>query len=109
SGARQTPMPTRSHSCRARCGSLLGCPFAGTEFMDEAVDVLLANALALGFGATVGVNFVPPRATLIVAQGLANQFAHGAALSLRDRLCALEHIWRQGYREGSGVPHGDIV
>jgi len=77
--------------------------------MDEAVDVLFADALALGLGAAVGIDVIPPGASFVVAEGLADQFAHGAAFFLCDGLGALQHIGRKGYGERSGVPHGDIV
>jgi hypothetical protein len=43
-----------------------------------------------------------------VAQGLADEFAHGAALPFGDGLGAFQHVRGQGYGEGSGVSHGDI-
>lgn len=37
--------------------------------MDEAVYVLLADALAVGFEAAVGVDIVPPGAAFVMAEG----------------------------------------
>jgi len=62
--------------------------------MDEAVDIFFADTLALGSGATVGIDLVPPGAALVVTQGLADHFAPGAALFLRStgraRACPAE-------------------
>ena len=77
--------------------------------MNEAVHVLFADALAAGFGATVGVDVVPPGAAFVMAKGLADEFTHGAALPLRDGLGALQHVGWERYGKRSGVPHGDIV
>ena len=77
--------------------------------MDGAVDILLCDALAGGFGAAVGVDVVPPGAAFVVAEGLADEFAHGAAFLLGDGLGALQHVGGEGYGEGAGVAHGDVV
>ncbi len=77
--------------------------------MDEAVDILFADALAVGFGAAVGVDIVPPGAAFVVAEGFADEFAHGAALPLGDGLGALQHVGRKRDRECFRVPHGDII
>ena len=99
----------RSFGDGGRRELLPGCAFGGAQFVDEAVYVLLANALAGGFGAAIGVDVVPPRAAFVVAESLANEFAHSATLPLGDGLGTLQHVRGKGYGEGSGIAHGDIV
>ena len=77
--------------------------------MDEAVYVLLADALAVGFRAAVRVDVVPPGASFVMAKSLANEFTHGAALFLGNRLGTLQHVGGKGDGKRSGVPHGNIV
>lgn len=77
--------------------------------MDESVYILLADALAVRLRAAVGIDVVPPGAAFVMAEGLADEFAHGAALFLGNGLGTLQHVGREGYGKGSGVPHGDIV
>ena len=57
--------------------------------MDKVVHVLLADSPAAGFGAPISVDVVPPGAAFVMAEGLADEFAHGAALLLRDGLARL--------------------
>lgn len=90
-------------------GSLFGGAFGGAQFVDEAVHILLADALAVGFRAAVGVDIVPPRTSFVMAEGLAYEFAHGSALLLGYGLGTLQRVGREGHGKPSGVPHGDVV
>jgi hypothetical protein len=49
----------RGHGAR-QCASLFRRSFAGAGFMDETVHILLADALAVGSGAAVGIDIVLP-------------------------------------------------
>lgn len=73
-------------------GSLFIGTFGGAQFVDQAVYVLLADALAVSFRAAVGVDVVPPRASFVVAECLADEFAHSAAFILGDGLGTLLRI-----------------
>ena len=108
----QRPVDKGNHPLKGTkdiCGSFFRSAFAGAHFVDEAVYILLADAVTLGLSAPIGVDFVPPGAPLVVAQCLADEFTHGAALLPREGLRALEHVWGKGDGKRSGVPHEDIV
>ena len=55
---------------REQCESLFGGAFRGAQFVDEAVYVLFANALAASFRAAVGVDVIPPGAAFVMSNVL---------------------------------------
>jgi hypothetical protein len=54
------------------------------NLVHQSVDILFANAALFRLRPPVRIDLVPPGTAFVVAQGLADQFAHGAAFFSRD-------------------------
>jgi hypothetical protein len=87
-----------------RLTALTGAAFLANLF-DQVGDVDFSKTKLFGLLPSVSVHLVPPAFALVSAQGLANEFAHGAVLFFGERGGPLQHFGRQGDGNGLGGPH----